>query len=187
MKLILLEGGPASGKNTLGTLLVEEFRKIGDNAIFLDRDFYVEELNPRWMWKSKRQKEKDILNASINFAKDINKYLQDNFVVIAIGERLLTKGDYVRFINRLKVTCPVYLYHLSIPLPLRKQRLHKRGSHSLIDLEKDQKERDAVKHWLGYIYENINTPKNDTSKLMKLIKTNKGLVNRLSVCQSGNH
>jgi thymidylate kinase len=177
MKLILLEGGPVSGKNTLGTLLIEEFHKIGDNAILLDRDCYVEELNPKWVWENERQKEKDLLNASITFAKDVNKYLQDNFVVIAIGERLLTKADYVRFISRLKITCPIYLYHLNVPLSLRKRRLHKRGPHSLIDLEKDQKNRDAVKHWLGYVYENINTPKADALNLMKLIQNDKGLMN----------
>jgi len=36
MKLILLDGGPACGKNTLGALLVEEFSKKGEKAVLLD-------------------------------------------------------------------------------------------------------------------------------------------------------
>jgi thymidylate kinase len=179
MKLILLEGGPASGKNTLGTLLIEEFHKLGDKSILLDRDCYVEELNPKWVWKNERQKKKDLINASIAFAKDVNKHLQDNFVVVAIGERFLSKGDYTHFISRLKITCPIYLYHLSVPLNLRKQRLHKRGPNSIIDLEKDQKVREEVKHWIGYVYENTNVPKVDASNLMKLIQSEKGLMNSL--------
>ncbi len=51
-----------------------------------------------------------------------------------------------------------------------------RGPHSLIDLKKNQKEKDAVKKWPGYIYENINTPDIDAANLMLLIKKNKGLI-----------
>jgi thymidylate kinase len=179
MKLILLEGGPVSGKNTLGKILIEKFRKTGEKVVLLDRDCYVEKINPKWKWENKHQRENDLLNASIAFGKDINKYLQDSFVVIAIGERLLTKKDYARFTRRLKIKCPVYLYHLNAPLTLRKSRLYKRGHDSLIDLEKDQKERNAVEHWLGYVYENTNVPKVDASNLMKLIQSDKGLMNSL--------
>ena len=74
MKLILIDGGPASGKNTLGKLLVDQFNKNGEKAILLDLDSYVEEFNPKWIWESKEQEEKDHLNARVNFVKDINKY-----------------------------------------------------------------------------------------------------------------
>ena len=43
--------------------------------------------------KLRKTKEKDQKNARINFAKDIDKHLRDNFVVIAIGERFLTKEN----------------------------------------------------------------------------------------------
>ncbi len=176
MKLILIDGGPASGKNTLGTVLIDKFHKLGDKALLLDLDCYVEEFNPKWIWESEQQKAKDQLSARINYAKDIDKYLQDNFTVIAIGERFLRRDDIVRFIGKLKIMCPVYLYHLSTPFVLREQRLHQRGPHSLIDLEKDQKDRDAVKTWPGYIYENINSPKEDAENLYKLIQDKKGLL-----------
>lgn len=176
MKLILIDGGPASGKNTLGTLLVDKFQKQGTKTILLDLDNYVEEFNPKWIWENKQQEENDQLKARINFAKDINKYLKDDFIVIAIGERFLTKDDVIQFISKPEVTCPVYLYHLNIPLALRKQRLHQRGPHSLIDLEKDQRERDEIKNWPGYIYENINSPEEDSENLYKLMQENKGLM-----------
>lgn len=87
MKIILLDGGPASGKNTLGTLMVHEFEKQVANSILLDLDVYVERLNPTWVWKDERVKSEDLENARTNFAQDIDKYLQKDFAVIAIGER----------------------------------------------------------------------------------------------------
>lgn len=176
MKLIIIDGGPASGKNTLGNLLVQEFQKQGNKAILLDLDVYVEEFNPKWVWENKQQEEKDQLNSRMNIVRDIDKYLQNNFIVIVIGERFLTKDDITRFISKLKIKCLVCLYHLSIPFALRKQRLHKRGPHSLIDLEKDQKDRDEIKSWSGYVYENVNTPEEDVKNLIKLINENKGLL-----------
>ncbi len=174
MKLVLIDGGPASGKNTLGELLIA---KLGDKAILLDLDTYVEEFNPKWIWENEGQKEKDQLNARMSIAKDIDKYLQKNFIVIVIGEQFLRKDNVADFINRLKVTPPVYLYHLSVPFDLREQRLHQRGPHSIIDLKKDQEDRDEVRIWLGHIYENINTPEVDAENLYRLIQNNKGLVN----------
>ena len=69
------------------------------------------------------------------------------------------------------------LYHLSVPITLRKQRLEQRGPHSLIDLDKDQKDRDAITTWPGYIYQNINSAESDAKELMRLIEANEGLVN----------
>ncbi|RJQ27815.1 hypothetical protein C4577_00625 [Candidatus Parcubacteria bacterium] len=175
MKLILIDGGPASGKNTLGNLLVEKFQKLEQRAVLLDLDTYVEEFNPSWVWEDKEREKEDQLNARINFAQDINKYLQENFIVIAIGERFLTKENVIAFVEKVKINCSVYLFHLSIPISLRKQRLHKRGPHSLIDLEKDQRDRDEVKSWPGYVYENINSPEEDASNLFQLIQNDKGL------------
>lgn len=176
MKLILIDGGPASGKNTLGTLLVDKFQQGGEQTILIDLDKYVEEFNSSWVWEDKQQEENDQLKARVNFIKDINKYLRDNFIVIAIGERFLTRASVTQFLNKLEITCPIYLFHLNTPFTLRKQRLHQRGPHSLIDLEKDQKDRDAVRIWPGYIYENINSPQEDAENLYKLIQENKGLM-----------
>lgn len=176
MKLILIDGGPASGKNTLGILLVNKFQQNREKAILLDLDSYVEEFNPKWIWENKQQEENDQLKTRVNFAKDISKYLKDDFIIIAIGERFLTKEYVTQFINQLEIACPIYLFHLSTPLVLREQRLHQRGPHTLINLEKDQKERDAIKNWPGYVYENINSPKEDAENLFKLIQGNKGLI-----------
>lgn len=177
MKLILIDGGPASGKNTLGRLLVEKFQKRGEKALLLDLDQYVEEFNPKWIWENKKQEESDQLNARINFAKDIDKHLKNNFSVIAIGERFLTRDSVVKLTSRLGTASSVHLYHLSIPFNLRKERLHQRGPHTLIDLVKDQKERDLINDWPGYVYENINSPDKDAENLYKLIQDNKGLLN----------
>ena len=176
MKLILIDGGPASGKNTLGLLLSEKFNKLGNKATLLDLDTYVEQLNPKWIWENEQQKNIDQLKARENFAKDIKKYLQDDFIVIVIGERFLTKNDFSIFFNKLEIVCHVFLYHLSVSLSQRKQRLHDRGPHSLIDLEKDQKDRDEIKVWPGYIYKNINLPEEDATNLFRLIQTGKGLI-----------
>lgn len=176
MKLILIDGGPASGKNTLGTLLVEEFLKVEDKVILLDLDDYVEEINPIWIWGNEQLKVKDQTKARENYAKDINKYLQKDYTIIVIGERFLTKNDLSVFVRRIKIPCTVFLYHLSIPISLRKERLDKRGSHSLIDLEKDQKDRDNIKIWPGYVYQNINSPEIDANNLMKLIQDGKGMI-----------
>ena len=176
MKLILIDGGPASGKNTLGSLLIKKFQELDKKAVLLDLDTYVEEFNPKWTWENEDQKEKDQLNARINYSKDIDGYLKDDYAVIAIGERFLSRADIINFISRIKTTCPIYLYHLSIPFALREQRLHSRGPHSLIDLKKDQKDRDMVKNWPGCIYENINSPDVDALNLMSLIQEGKGLI-----------
>lgn len=176
MKLILVDGGPASGKNTLGTLLVDKFQQYGEKTILIDLDNFVEKLNPKWIWESKQQEQEDQLNARISFAKDISRYLKGNFTVIAIGERFLTKEDVTQLVSKLDVIPQIYIYHLNTPLALRKQRLHKRGPHTLIDLEKDQKERDVIKNWPGYIYKNINPPQKDAENLYKLIQENKGLI-----------
>jgi len=177
MKLILIDGGPASGKNTLGTLLVQKFTEPSNKFILLDLDVYVEEINPSWIWEDKQTKRIDQQKARENFAQDIDKYLQRGFSVIAIGERFLTKEDIVNFIKRLKVTCATYyLYHLSPPLELRKQRLEQRGPCSLIDLEKDQRERDSNAKWYGFVYENINSPIEDAENILGLIQKDEGLL-----------
>ena len=176
MKLILIDGGPASGKNTLGNLLIRKFQEQDIKTILLDLDTYVEKINPSWIWDNDQQKEKDQLNARLNFAKDIDKYLEEEFVVIAIGERFLTKDDITRFVSRLRTTFPIYLYHLNVSFALRKQRLHRRGPHILIDLEKDQNDRDAIKDWPGFVYENINSELTDARNLFELIRDGKGLI-----------
>ena len=177
MKLILLDGGPAAGKNTLGILLVQKFQKQRDEAILLDLDTYVEQLNPTWIWNDKAKEENDQQKARVNFARAIDNYLRQNFIVITIGERFLTKENITNFIGKLKTLPPyIYLYHLSVPFPLRTERLNKRGPHSLIDLAKDQKDRDLNQKWYGYIYKNVNSEEIDAQNLFKLIQSNQGLI-----------
>ena len=94
-----------------------------------------------------------------------------------IGEKFLTKEDVTNFISRLETSPPVYIYHLSVSFNTREKRLHQRGPHSLIDLEKDEKDRDAVRDWPGYVYEkNTNSPEMDALNLVRLIQKSKGLV-----------
>ena len=157
-KIILIDGGPASGKTTLGKLLVENFNSQGEKSILLDLDSYVEEFCPKWVWDNNKQKEMDLFNARENFIKAINKYLQKNSAVIAIGERFLIGEDVNRYMCKLAPGSSVYLYHLSVPIMVRGARLEQRGHHTVIDLDKDQRERDKIEHWLGYVYQNINFP-----------------------------
>ncbi len=175
-KLILIDGGPASGKNTLGELLIQMFNNSGDKTILLDLDTYVEKYNPTWIWENNEIKEKDQLNARINIAEDIDKYLQQDYTVVVIGEKFLKKDEVIKFINRLKITSLIYLYHLDILFDLREERLHQRGPHSLIDLAKDQKDRDEIKDWPGYVYKNVNSVEVDARNLMELIKKEKGML-----------
>ena len=174
--LILIDGGPASGKNTLGKILVEKFNNQGNKSILLDLDSQVEEICPTWIWNDEKQKEKDLLKARLNLIKDINKYLEGGLTVIAIGERFFRKKDVTKYTSKFKTKRSVYLYHLNVPIALRRERLKGRGTHSLIDLDKDQKERDEVKNWPGYVYQNINSPDVDASNLMNLIKDGLGLI-----------
>ncbi|PJE63171.1 hypothetical protein COU88_00935 [Candidatus Roizmanbacteria bacterium CG10_big_fil_rev_8_21_14_0_10_39_6] len=176
MKLVLIDGGPASGKNTLGEILVADLNAIGEKSVLLDHDSYIEKLCSTWIWISDEQKESDLLSARISFIEDINKSLQQGFTVITIGVRFLTVGDVSIYTSKLAAKYPVYLYHLSVPLLLRKQRLNQRGPHSLIDLDKDQKDRDAITTWPGYVYHNVNSPESDAKELMKLIQANEGLI-----------
>ena len=78
----------------------------------------------------------------------------------------MTKNNIEGYTNKLLKKVPIYLYHLSAPYSLREQRFHERGPHSLIDLEKDQKDRDSVKEWPGYVYQNINSPEVDAMELL---------------------
>lgn len=174
MKLILLDGGPASGKSTLGKLLVNDLNAKGNKSILLDLDRYIEKYCPKWIWENPLQKKRDLASARIDFKNDINKFLQKKFDVIVIGERFLTKTDISKYTNSLKISAQIYLYHLSVPFDLRDQRLKNRGPHSLIDLEKDQKTRDAIKLWPGYVYQNINSPEIDASNLLELIMNKQG-------------
>ena len=170
MKLIIFDGGPASGKSTLGALLTEKFCELGNKAILLDLDTYVEELNPKWIWTDNEKKKEDLLKARHDYLEDIRKYLQNDFIVIAIGER------FSAFLNGLTIINSVYLFHLRIPFSLRNQRMRNRGQ-PLIDLGKDQKDRDEVKVLPGYLYENVNSPEEDMLNLLRLIQTDQGLVN----------
>lgn len=174
--LILIDGGPASGKNTLGRLLVRMFKASGDRAVLLDLDTYVEKYNPSWIWENDDLKDKDQLAARVDIAQDIDNNLQRGCVTIVIGERFLTRDDVIRFIQRLKTASSVYLYHLNIPLAVREKRLRRRGPQSIIDLAQDQKDRDAVKDWPGCVYRNINSAEVDAKNLMALIKKGKGLL-----------
>jgi thymidylate kinase len=174
MKLILIDGGPASGKNTLGELLVDKLLKIGEKAVLLDLDAYVEKYNPKWIWDSEREKERDQLQARVDLLEDIRKSLRENATVFVIGERFLSRDDVRRFLEGLEMVPSVFIYHLSVPFILRQQRLHERGPHSLIDLKKDQEDRDAVTEWPGCVYENIHDPEEDTLKLLSLIQRGEG-------------
>lgn len=42
MRLILIDGGPASGKNTLRSLLVIKLKTQKENTVLFDLDTYVE-------------------------------------------------------------------------------------------------------------------------------------------------
>lgn len=176
MKLILLDGGPAAGKNTLGELLSKKMTGFGENVMLLDLDTYVEELNPKWVWENEKQKEEDLLHARRNFREGISKNLHEGNHVIAIGERFFTMEDVECVQSAIDMAHDTYLYHLSVPFALREQRLHARGPHSLIDLKKDQADRDAVKHWPGHVYENINSPEVDAENLFSLIQQNEGVI-----------
>jgi len=177
MKLILIDGGPASGKNTLGALLVQKIITQGNKVKILDLDDFVEQINPSWIWEDKQQEKIDQQKARENFAQELDGYLHLDYFVIAIGERFLSKDDIASFIGRLNVACPdFYLYHLNPPLKIRKQRLTQRGPCSLIDLEKDQRERESNTKWYGTVYENINTPGEDARNIMKLIQNGIGLL-----------
>ena len=178
MKLVLIDGGPASGKNTLGTLLIQEFQKINNRTILLDLDNYVEKLNPSWIWDDKQKEEKDQSKARENFIRDINKNLQQDFIVIAFGERFLTREDVINFMSKLNITYPVYLFHLNPPFEIRRQRLLQRGPNILIDLEKDQRERELNTKWYGYIYKNISTAEIDALNLFELIQKGQGLLDK---------
>lgn len=187
MILIIIDGGPASGKNTLGNLIVDKFHKLGDKSVLLDLDTYVEKINPTWRWEDKQQENIDQLKARDFFANEISKYLEDDYIVIAIGEKILTKTDLFAFLNKLNIISDTYLYHLVIPLTLRKERLQKRGPHSLIDIEKDQNDRNQIKTWPGYIYKNINSPEKDAKKLFEFIKKERGLIKRDNIRLLLNH
>src|SRR3989344_150940 len=173
MKLIIIDGSPASGKTTLGKLLVEELGARGDKARFLDWDDYVEAVNPTWVWDNKQNEERDKGIAGASLANDTDKYLKQNFIVITVGTFLI-KRDLIRYLSNLKTNIPVYLYHLNVSLSLRRKRNHKIEYNPLLDLEKDQRERDAIKKWYGHVYENINSPKEDAKNLLKLVRNNQG-------------
>jgi hypothetical protein len=175
--LIIIDGGPASGKNTLGALLVQKLEKQDHKVVLLDLDAYVEEINPSWIWEDRQKERINIQQARENFAQTIDGNLQQGFSVIAIGERFITKDDIAGFMNRLTGSCDTFhLYHLNPPFELRKKRLHQRGPCSLIDLEKDQREREANPKWYGYVYENSHSPIEDASTLLRLINNNAGLL-----------
>ena len=180
MELILIDGGPASGKNTLGDLLVREYQRNNVNSILLDMDTFVEAINPKWTWENDQRKEKDLYDAKKNYIKDINKYLQQGYIVIAIGCRFLTKQEISTFIDEIAEPYPIQLFHLSVPFALRSRRLNDRGPHSLIDLKKDQQDRDVVKLWFGSVYENINSPEEDSRNIMELINKKRGTLERQS-------
>ncbi|MDR3642457.1 MAG: hypothetical protein P4L74_02400 [Candidatus Doudnabacteria bacterium] len=177
MKLILIDGGPASGKNTLGKILVEDFIAHGKKSILLDLDTYIEKFCPTWIWDNDHQKEDDLLKARADFTSDLNKFLAEGFIVIGIGDRFLIKEGVLRYSSKVTKKVPVYLYHLNVPFALRKRRLEQRGRHSLIDLYKDQQDRDKIESWPGYVYQNINSPEVDAAELEKLIDTDQGLLN----------
>jgi len=54
--------------------------------------------------------------------------------------------------------------------------LDQRGPCPLIDLEKDQRERDLNEKWYGYVYENISSPIEDAENIMRLIQNDEGLL-----------
>jgi thymidylate kinase len=176
MKLILIDGGPASGKSSLGHMLVNAIKKQGEQIILLDLDSYVENYCLTWKWENEEQKVKDLLKAKTDFANAINQSLESSASVIAIGDRFMSKDEVSNYINKLRAKVSVQLFHLNVPFELRKQRLHARGPHSLINLEQDQQDREAVKEWPGYVYANVSSIEQDTKNLLKLIQEGQGLI-----------
>ncbi len=92
MKLILLEGSPASGKNTLGEIIVESYKAQREKVVLLDHDIYIDGLFPGWLRMSQQQKEREIIKARNKHLNEINKYLVEGFVVLAIGGYLEKRG-----------------------------------------------------------------------------------------------
>lgn len=176
MKVIFIDGGPASGKNTLGNLLVDYFLRDGFKSVLLDLDGYVERYCPDWRWGDDRKRIRDINAARTDLIRDINSFLQRDFCVIVIGDRFMTQKEIDEYAKKLPLNCPKYLYHLNPPLAIRKQRLHDRGPHSLIDIDNDQQERDAILLWPGFVYQNVDIPEEDAKHLYTLIRTKKGLI-----------
>jgi len=176
MRLIFLEGSPASGKSTLGEKLVEGYKAMGRKAVLLDHDIYIDGLFPGWFQMSQQQKESEIIKARNKHLDDINKHLLEGFVFVAIGGIWLTNDDVTKYTNNLKVKTQVFLFHLDAPLEVQKRREVQRGHNPMIDLDQWQKERDQISSWPGYIYPNVNTPEIDAINLMKLINDERGVV-----------
>lgn len=177
MTLIFIDGGPAAGKNTLGELLISNFSLLaGKKSVLLDMGRYIEHYCPKWVWNDPQREISDRLQAEIDMAKDIDESLQRKLITLVIGVRILNKESLTVFMKKIKTSCPVHLYHLVVPFELREQRLHQRGPHSIIDLAKDQKDRDAVSCWPGFVYNNVNTPVIDASALMEIILNGDGLI-----------
>ncbi len=174
MKLILLEGSPAYGKSTLGEKLVEIFGTQGEKSVLVDHDVYIDDLFPAWIQFSQQRKEKEITKAKNKHLSDINKYLVEGFVVLAIGGIWLTDDDVNKYTSKLAVKSPVFLFHLNAPLEIRKQREEQRGHNPIIALDQVQKERDMISSWPGYVFQNISTPEIDAARLMKLIQDGEG-------------
>jgi len=176
MKLVLIDGGPASGKNTLGEILVDTFTQLGEKAILLDHDTYVEDLCPDWKWENTQQKELDLFTARQHFTAAIVEQIEKNTVIIAIGVRLFAKQDVEIYTRGISNEAQVYLFHLDVPFTLREERLRNRGPHSLINLAQDQADRDTVRFWPGYVYPNIHSPEEDAQQLFTLIQNSVGLI-----------
>lgn len=176
MKLILLEGGPASGKSTLGEMLVTQFRERGEKSVLLDHDTYVEELRPDWTWPDEASKKKDLAIAKEKHIREINRYLAERYTVLATGGVWVTSDDVHEYTVMLAGVVSVHLFHLNVPLNVRKQRFTGRGVAPQVNMDKDQKQRDRITSWPGHVYENTRTPEKDAANLMDLIDAGTGCI-----------
>lgn len=178
IKIIILNGGVASGKTTVSKLVVKKLKKGNIDAVFIDLDDAVERLNPEFEWNSDKDRLRDWLSARKTCAiKTINN-LKAGKEVIMVGP-FLTKEEISGYLRHINLKVNVFLFTLVIPLEVRLKRNNERKfSNPTEDLIMQQKTIDKLlPKVLGQKTTNLTSPKETAEKILEFIGKNKGRIN----------
>jgi thymidylate kinase len=176
-KIIMINGLIASGKNTIGELLVKHFNENGTTAEFYDIDKAVEEINPTNTWGNEEDTLKVWLQARKNYAEKANN--SESEVIVVVGP-FFSKAEIKGYIDYIDKEIPLYLFMLDTPVDIRIERnKHRSRSNDPKDITDQEASYQKIKDSLyGGMVKNDGPMEETIKQITEQIDADQGKLNR---------
>ncbi len=174
MQIILINGLIASGKTTLGKLLVDEFTKKRIRASFIDIDDEVLQINSNFLWDNVVNKRKDWLKARRSAAIKANVNQRQGIITVIAGP-FFQRDEISGFVSFLKDDPVTFLFNLHLSLKVRlhrdKKRLH---TNDIATLKEQEQSFELLEERYGFDINNQNSTEEALKQIQCALAEDRG-------------